>query len=79
MLRKFFEWFDPREFLNSHREWHAMVEGFCDGFCPWRILYEPGEECLKDIRNEHHYYNSGRAIGFAFLIAYITGMVRLWT
>jgi len=63
-----FGWFNPREFLNTHQEWHALVEGFCETFCFWRANYEPSKELLKDLKSEHHYYATGRAVGFLSLV-----------
>lgn len=58
-----FDGLDPKEFLNVYQEWHALVEGVCEVVCPWRACYEPSEELLNDIKNEHHYYMAGRALG----------------
>lgn len=66
-----------KEFLNKWEEWHAIVEGFGDGFCPWDSRYEPSEELKAEIHKEHHYYIAGTAIGFASLIFSIAGAVRL--
>ena len=66
-----------KNFLDTHQEWHALVEGFGDGFCPWGSAYEPSSKLAEDIRNEHHYYTAGSAIGFIALIFAIAGAVRL--
>ena len=63
------QWFNPREFMNTHEEWHAFVEGFCETFCFWRANYEPSKDLLKALRSEHHYYASGRVVGFIGIIA----------
>ena len=68
---------DFKDFLNTHQEWHALVEGFGDGFCPWDNRYEPTDELKADIRKEHHYYTAGSAIGFVTLIFSIAGAVRV--
>ena len=71
-----FKGIDFKDFLNDWREWHAMIEGFADGFCFFRtISYWPDDEGLKDIQHEHHYYNGGRALGLASFIVLITSMI----
>ena len=75
-MKRPFAGIDISDFLNDWREWHAMVEGFADGFCFGKHLpYEPDDDGLKDIQHEHHYYNSGRALGLASFIVLITGMI----
>ena len=69
MSKGFFDWLDLRNFFDSHQEWHAFVEGFCEVLCPWPARYEPSRELLNELRSEHHYYVFGRAIGIiAWLI-----------
>jgi hypothetical protein len=58
------------EFLSDYQEWHSFVEGFCETFCFWKSRYEPSEELLNDIKNEHHYYVFGRALGFIALAGF---------
>ena len=72
-----FKGIDFKNFLSNPQEWHAFVEGFGDGFCPWGTNYEPSEELKADICKEHHYYTGGSAVGFATLIFSIAGAVRL--
>ena len=63
-------------FLNWYGEWHSLLEGFADGFCPLRSRYVPNEELWADIECEHHYYGMGRVLGFTCLILLITSMIR---
>jgi len=71
----------PSTFLDTHQEWHALIEGFSDGFCIRKARYEPwdggndDENLLKSLRKEHHYYNIGRVPGFASFIILVTGMI----
>ena len=70
-----FKGIDFKDFLNDWREWHALVEGFADGFCFNKTVpYWPNSELLKDLQGEHHYYNAGRALGLASLIVLMSGM-----
>jgi len=64
-----------RHFLDTHEEWHAFCQGFCEVLCPWpprvRIpspLMGEGEG-EGGLASEYHYYLFGRAIGvIAWLI-----------
>jgi hypothetical protein len=62
-LSGFFGWLDLANFFDVYQEWHAFVEGFCEVMCPWPARYGPSEELLKDLKDEHHYYMWGRAVG----------------
>jgi len=80
----FLKGFDLKDFLSNHKEWHALVEGFADEFCirpcrykPWDNKKNGHENLLAHIRQEHHYYNAGRVLGFAGLISMLTGMA-IW-
>jgi hypothetical protein len=59
----FLKGINPSAFLDDWREWHALVEGLCEVLCPWPPRYKPADEAAQDIRNEHHYYMFGRALG----------------
>ena len=82
-IGSFLKGIDPSDFLNTYGEWHAFVEGVADGFCCREVKYKPwdkgteDENLLKNIRKEHHYYNFGRALGFAGFIILVTGMI-IW-
>ena len=73
----FFEWFSPKEFMNTPAEWHAFVEGFCETFCFWRANYEPSKELLKDLKGEHHYYAFGRVVGFISVVGLALLVVKI--
>lgn len=63
-----------KQFLSDHKEWHALVEGLSDGFCLRDSDYALAKKLLHELRKEHHYYNAGRALGFAAFIILVTGM-----
>ena len=65
-----------KQFLSEHQEWHALVEGFGDGFCLRKGNYEPDAERLLDIQKEHHYYNAGRVIGFIALVGFAAAIIK---
>jgi len=58
-----FKWFNPRGFIDTHQEWHALVVGFCEVMCPWPPRHKPSPENEKDIADEYHYYMWGRSLG----------------
>ena len=64
-----------KQFLSDHKEWHALLEGIGDGFCPWKPRYEPDEERKADIAKDHHYYNIGRVVGFGLLIWFVSVII----
>ena len=64
-------------FLNTPEEWHTLVIGLGDGYCPWQKRYKPTRKMISIIRKEIHYYNTGVAVGFALLIFSIAGAVAL--
>ena len=74
-MRGFFNWFQWSNFFDTHQEWHAFLEGFSDGFCVGLSHYEPSPTLLNELQEDHHYYNAGRAFGFASFIVLVTGMV----
>lgn len=57
-------------FLSTTGEWHALVQGFSEVLCPWPPLRKVLSETLaNEIKDEHHYYMFGRALGvLAWLI-----------
>jgi hypothetical protein len=56
-------------FLDTHQEWHALVNGFSEVLCPWPPRYRPSLQNESDIANEYHYYMLGRAVG---ILAWLT-------
>ena len=68
---------NPKEFLNTHQEWHALIEGFCDGFFPLGIKYKPSKALQEDIESEHHYYNPARIAGIVSFVLFVVGIYKL--
>ena len=72
---------NPLAFMDTYEEWHAAVEGYCDGFLllfPWlRNKYKPNEQLTKDIQNEHHYYIPGVVFGFICFVLFSVGISKL--
>ena len=68
---------DPRQFLSTYQEWHALVIGFSEAFAPWppRHPLTTGED-LKVIQDEHHYYLFGRALGMLALAGLLVAIVN---
>jgi len=64
-------------FMNTPEEWHTVVIGLGDGYCPWPKKYKPTAKMKEIIREECHYYNAGMAVGFALLIFSIALAVRI--
>ena len=55
---------NPREFLNTAEELHALVIGLCEVVCPWKPRQEfLAPENVKDLTTEPYYYHLGRALG----------------
>ena len=76
MSKGFFGWLNIKEFMNTHQEWHAFVEGFCETFCFRRANYEPSRELLKDLKSEHHYYMAGRALAMLAWVGILGGFIK---
>lgn len=76
-----FKWFSPSEFMNTYEEFHAAVEGFCDGFLfiiPWlRNKYKPSKQLALDICSEHHYYAPGVVFGLICFVLFCAGVYEL--
>ena len=53
----------PSTFLSTHEEWHALIEGFCEVLCPWPEMHKLAGKLLNELREDHHYYMFGRAMG----------------
>ena len=68
-LMNFLKGIKPSTFLSTHEEWHAFVEGLCEVLCPWPAKYQLSGKLLNELREDHHYYVFGRALGvIAWLI-----------
>ena len=75
---KMLDWL--KEFMNTYQEFHAAVEGFCEGFLiifPWLNRYKPNEELSKDISDEHHYYAPGIVFGVICFVLFGVGIYKL--
>lgn len=66
-------------FMNTPAEWHAFVEGFCDGFFPLINKYQPSKALRESIESEHHYYRSGVILGVVAAIWFWIGVWRVVT
>ena len=51
-----------KQFLSEYQEWHALIEGFCDGFWPFS-KGKISKQLQEDIESEHHYYRAGVVLG----------------
>jgi len=67
---------NPKEFLNTYQEFHALVLGLCAVLCPFPSKYKPSDDLVKQIQDEFHYYQTGRAIGIILWIV-IAGIIKL--
>ena len=66
-----------KQFLSEHQEWHALVEGFCDGFCAWKMRCQMSADLKEKAECEHHYYNAGRVIGFIALVGFAVLVIKV--
>lgn len=72
-------------FMDTCAEWHAAVQGWCEGFLPWPPLRHSSldPQLKAEITSNHHYYVSARvagmisAVGFWVLIGY--GIFKLFS
>lgn len=72
-----FKWLDIREFMNTSDEWHAFVEGVNETFCFWKERVPASPELFQAIQHEHHYYTTGRVVGFIGLVFFAWWIYRL--
>lgn len=72
-----FEGIKLRTFLSTPQEWHALVIGFCVGFCPW--LYKLLSLSIRKppIKGEEHYFVTGIVPGFIALLYLLIGLAKL--
>lgn len=55
---------NPKDFLNTAPELHALTHGICEVICPWPPFRKAmSEERAKQLQAEYHYYLLGRATG----------------
>jgi len=77
MAKRFLGGLSLSNFMDTHQEWHAFVEGFSEGFCPFAQEHRPSPELQADIESEHHYYAAGRGFGAGAFVLLVAGMVIL--
>ena len=60
---------DPRQFLDTAEELHALGVGLCEILCPVPPYFKAMSEArTRELSNEWHYYALGRGLGiFAWL------------
>ena len=63
-----------RQFLSTYQEWHATIEGFCDGFFPF-IKGVISNKLKTELEGEHHYYRAGVILG---VIAAVWFWIGVW-
>jgi hypothetical protein len=66
-----FNGIDPRTFLSTPEEWHALVIGFFEVLCPWKPRIESLTPANDYLQGEYHYYLTGRGAGFIALLCVI--------
>lgn len=71
-----FEGINPKTFLSTPEEWHALVIGFCGGFCPWLYKLLPIDFHAPPIKGEEHYFVTGVVPGFVALVFFALGIVK---
>jgi len=62
-------------FLDTHQEWHAVVEGFCDGFFPF-IRGVISDKLKTELAGEHHYYRPGVILGVVAAVWFWIGVFK---
>lgn len=66
-----------KTFLNTHQEWHALVIGFFESFCPWPSRYYLTGTPMGELKGEYHYYLAGRGLGFVALLILLALIAKL--
>lgn len=77
MTKKFLGGLSLSNFMDKTEEWHALIEGFCDGFFPFGHRYEPSKALKTDIEGEHHYYRPGVVLGVVVAVFFWLFIYRL--
>ena len=67
-----------KQFLSEHIEWHALVEGVCDGFFPF-IKGVISDELKTELKGEHHYYRAGVILGVIGAVWFWIGVYKFVT
>lgn len=63
--------------MNTPEEWHSVLVGFGEAYCPWTRRIEPSRNIKNMVKGEYWYYVIGAAVGFALLIFTIALAVSL--
>ena len=66
-----------KTFLSTPQEWHALIFGFCVGFCPWIPKLLPSASLPSFIVGEEHYYAAGIVPGFIALCLFLVELAKL--
>lgn len=71
---------NPREFLNTTAELHALVHGFADTLCPWPPRHPYATTTREsEIQSDYHYYQLGRLLTWPAWFAIAYGIKQLIT
>jgi len=62
--------------LSTPEEWHALVIGFCLGFCPWAHRLIPINRRSSPIKGEEHYFVAGLVPGFVAMVFFWLGIAK---
>lgn len=63
--------------LSTPAEWHALVIGFCVGFCPWIPKISPLDYYSPPLKGEEHYFVAGIVPGSIALLLILIGLAKL--
>ena len=58
-------------------ELHAFVIGFFEVLCPWKPRHSLLITDYPSLKEEYHYYLTGRALGFPTLLLTLIGIAKL--
>lgn len=70
---------NPREFLNTPEELHALVHGWAEIICPFPPMRKAmSEKRSQELESEYHYYLLGRVLGILTWIPICCVIKRLF-
>jgi len=72
-----FDGINLKTLLSTPQEWHALVIGFCVGFCPWLPKVIPLDYSSSPIKGEEHYFVTGMVPGFIALLYFLVALAKL--
>ena len=61
----------------TDEEKHCLLIGFMEVLCPWPSRYKVTEEAEFKPDVQHHYYLTGRGLGFIVLMFVLVAIVKL--